>query len=120
VDQDIALTLEKTQGTVHGSRIPSKSRKEYSPTDLQRVQIWEEKTNEAKMILDANATVLIALRDYYLSLLKNSRFPLVGSSEEDVHIFVAQIDDVVYDCKMQSARAKLLVGITSERKVLVS
>ncbi len=72
------------------------------------------------MILEANAAVLTAIADYYANLVQNQSFPLRTGNEANVKIFVAQVRDAVSDCKMQSARAKLLVEIATERKTLVS
>lgn len=72
------------------------------------------------MILEANAHVLTSLRIFYERLLRNQDFPLRNTCREDVLDFAARIDDMNYDLKMQIARAKLLVQITSDRKNLVS
>ena len=93
--------------------------KVYTPVDLQRTQVWEEKANEAITILEANASVLGSIMDYYLALAKNSSFPLKDSSEHDIAMFVGQMRDLIADSNMQRSRAKLLVNIASQRKTLV-
>jgi hypothetical protein len=72
------------------------------------------------MVLEANMDVLDALRKYYQDLLVNNDFDLRESCAEAVHAFATQINDAVYDLKMQNSRAKLLARITSDRKSLVS
>jgi hypothetical protein len=72
------------------------------------------------MVLEANADVLESLRSYYRALLDNSEFAMRDSCREDVLSFATQIDNMIYDSKMQVARAKVLVRITSDRKALVS
>jgi hypothetical protein len=105
---------------VLGSRAPGASRREYTPEDLQTLQYYEEKTNEAIMILEANADVLTSLGTFYKRLVERRDFPLQGDCVEAVSAFAASIDDMVYDSRMQISRAKLLVRITADRKNLVS
>jgi hypothetical protein len=105
---------------VLGSRAPGASRREYTPEDLQTLQNYEEKTNEAIMISEANADVLSSLGTFYRRLVESKDFPLRGNCAEGVFKFAASIDDMVYDSRMQISRAKLLVRITADRKSLVS
>ena len=105
---------------VLGSRAPGSSRREYIPEDLQNLQIYEEKTNEAIMILEANTDVLRSLGTFYRRLVEMKDFPLQGDCAHGVFTFAASVDDMVYDSKMQISRAKLLVRITADRKSLVS
>ena len=114
-----ANNLHQTQDALQGSRTNRAARKEYKPKDLQHVQIWEERANEALTVLESNANVLTALKDYYLSLAENSKFPLKQTSTDDIHTFVGQVKDLIGDCNMQSVRAKLLVQIASQRKTMV-
>jgi hypothetical protein len=72
------------------------------------------------MILEANTHVLASLRKFYERLLKNPDFPLKTTCREDVLVFASRIEEIIYDLKMQIARAKLLVQITSDRRNLVS
>lgn len=95
------------------------ARREYTPGDFQAVQHYEDKTNEGIMILEANADVLTSLRNFYERLMDNKDFAMKGSCSEDVSTFSTQINDMIYDLKMQTSRAKLLVRITADRKSLV-
>lgn len=99
---------------------PDDARKGYAPEDLQTVHQFEEKILEAIMVLEANVDVLEALRKYYQSLLSNKDFLMRRDCAGTVRTFASQINDAVYDLKMQTSRAKLLVRITSDRKSLVS
>jgi hypothetical protein len=110
----------ETQTAVWEPRGPDPARREFIADDFQTVQRLEEKALEASMVLEANIDVLDALRKYYQDLLVNNDFDLRGSSAEAVLAFATQINDAVYDLKMQSSRAKLLARITSDRKSLVS
>jgi hypothetical protein len=113
----------------------TKARREYHPDDLQRVQGYEDDTNEAIMILEANVDILTSLREFYERLVKNKDFTLrvtspedvvitfpedaVRSSSEDVIDFAIKVNDMIYDLRMQIARAKLLAKVTADRKSLV-
>jgi hypothetical protein len=83
------------------------------------VQHREDKINEAIMVLEANADVLTSLRDYYKRLLEHKYFDLKTTCHQDIEEFATQLDDMLYDSKMQVARAKILVKITEDRKNLV-
>jgi len=114
---------QETQIAVAGPLDIKYARREYRSKDLQSVQDYEDRTNEAIMILEANADVLTALRKfYYESLMRHKDFPasLKTACEDDVLQFATQLDDMIYDAKMQISRAKLLVRIISDRKSLVS
>lgn len=86
---------------------------------MQRVQVWEERANEAVTILESNASVLIAIQGYYSSLANNSKFDLKDKNKDDIETFLSQMRDLIGDCKMQSVRAKLLVEIAAQRKAVV-
>jgi hypothetical protein len=100
-------------------RAQSLARREYTPEDLQTLQNYEEKTNEAIMILEANADVLTSLRTFYERMMENKEFQFKQHSCDDIRAFAARVEDMVYDSRMQISRAKLLVRITSDRKSLV-
>jgi hypothetical protein len=95
-------------------------RRVYKPDDLLALQGHSDKVNEAIMMIEANVEVLTALRKYYESLLRHKDFTMKGSCEEEVLTFTNQINDMIYDKKMQASRAKLLVQITKDRKDIVS
>ena len=95
-------------------------RRVYKPDDLLVLQGLSDKVNEAIMMIEANVEVLTALRKYYESLLHHKDFTMKGSCEEEVLTFTNQINDMIYDKKMQASRAKLLVQITKDRKGIVS
>ena len=83
------------------------------------VQHREDKINEAIMILQANNDVIISLRNFYNRLIELDDFELRLSCKRNIMEFAGQLDDMVYDSKMQIARASVLVKITAERKNLV-
>jgi hypothetical protein len=102
-------------------RGPTHAHQQYKPRHIQDLQRWEDKTNEVIMVLEANVDIMRSLRDFYSALVGKKDFPspLKKACEDDLHGFVAQIDSMIYDFKMQISRAKLLVKITNDRKELV-
>lgn len=97
----------------------TKARREYVPDDLQRVQGYEDDTNEVIMILEANVEILTSLREFYERLVRNKDFTIEGDSSEDVIGFAIKVNDMIYDLRMQIARAKLLAKLTADSKNLV-
>jgi hypothetical protein len=110
----------QTEIAVVESRGKEFSRHEYTPDDLLAVQRYEDKTNEATMILAANIDVITALRKYYEGLMTHKDFLLKKECEENVLAFSTQLNYMIYDLNMQISRAKLLVKITEDRKSIVS
>jgi len=80
----------------------------------------EDKTNEAIMVLETNSDVLTSIKQFYERLVENKEFGLRTQCREDVATFAMQVDDMIYDSRMQTARAKVLSRITDDRKILVS
>lgn len=116
----LTLELPQTHIAVHGPRGLGEAHRIYTPGDLQTVQNYEDKTNEAIMVLEANADVLSSLRMFYEKLAENIDFPLRGVCHEDIAAFATQVNDMIYDSRMQILRAELLLRITADRKGLVS
>lgn len=71
------------------------------------------------MVLEANTDVIVSLRNFYKRLVETRDFDLKSSCEDDITTFAFQIDNLIYDSKMQIARAKDVVKMTSDRKSLV-
>ena len=93
--------------------------KKYTPDNIQNVQYYEDRTNEATMILESNIDVLTALHKYYEDLLLDNDFPVRQTSRDIIIDFARQIQDAIHDTKMQVSRAKLVVRIASDRKTLI-
>lgn len=108
----------QTDIAVYGTR-NKKGEYIYTPDHVQMVQHREDKTNAAIMVMEANTDVLNSLRDFYKRLVENKDFDLKSTCEADVTTFASQTDDLIYESKMQIARAKVLVKITADRKNLV-
>ncbi|RDW91278.1 hypothetical protein BP5796_02443 [Coleophoma crateriformis] len=113
--------IEKiTSIALRASRDRSKNRHTFKPEDVLNVQDYEDKTNEAIMILEANMHVMTSLRKCYERLVEDKDFPSWKSTcREDVVAFADKVNDIIYDSEMQISRAKLLVRIISDRKNLI-
>lgn len=112
----------QTTLAVVGRRGPEHARREYKVDDIQDLQSWLEKTNEAIMVLEANIEVVSSLQRYYRALAKRRDFPptLKDRCRDDITAFLAHLDEVVCDFKSHTSRAKLLASSIRDRKELVS
>lgn len=105
---------------VYGPRGERENEQLYTANHLQSLQYAEEQTSDAIMDLGTNCDVLASLSKFYEQLLGNPAFPLATSCGRHICEFVMQIEDMIYDFRMQIARAKNLVEKASNRKQLVS
>jgi Mg2+ and Co2+ transporter CorA len=106
---------------VDGLRAPGHAYRQYEAWEIQDLQGWQDKANEAVMVLEANANILRSLRKFYFNLVSRKDFPdtLKASCEDHLYAFFSQLDEITSEFDMQLARAKLLVNITSDRKQLI-
>ncbi|KAK5456971.1 hypothetical protein LTS15_004751 [Exophiala xenobiotica] len=109
---------ESTCDALYGAR-GELIEKKYTPDNIQNVQYYEDRTNEATMILESNAEVLGSLHKYYEGLLADADFPFRQSCRDSIIDFVRQLQDAVHDTKMQASRARLRVRIAADRKALI-
>ncbi len=102
-------------------RGPGHAHQEYKPRHIQDLQLWQDKTNEAIMVLEANVDIMCSILRFYKLLAGNQNFPyeLTNACGADIQEFTAKVEDMNSNLKMQISRAKLLVKITSDRKELV-
>ena len=110
----------RTAMALYWPREPGYAHYQYEPHHIQDLQRWADKANEVIMVLESNADVMASLRSYYQTLRKNQDFPLRAGCGDTIQAFAAQVDDMIYDFKMQISRARLLVKIVNDRKELVS
>ncbi len=89
---------------------------------LFQVQEYEDKTNEAVMVLESNAENMESLYNFYRMLVKEEGFPaeIQESCSYSVKRFCLQLHELIYDVKMQIRRANVLVKTVSDRKTIVS
>ncbi|KAH8724818.1 hypothetical protein GQ44DRAFT_249388 [Phaeosphaeriaceae sp. PMI808] len=106
---------------IHGPRGEGFAHMEYKPYHIQDLQHWQDRANEAVMVLEANTDVLMSIHKFYHNLVDRKDFPdmLKAECEDDLHTFTSQLDEIINDFHMQTARGKLLVKIISDRKELV-
>ncbi|EXJ79745.1 hypothetical protein A1O3_08028 [Capronia epimyces CBS 606.96] len=112
---------EETSMVILGARGPGHSYHRSKPEHVQHLQLWEDKTNEVIMVLEANVDIMKSLCRFYDGLRSNKDVPqsLKDECGLDIVTFIGQIEDMSSDFKMQIARAKLLVKITNDRKEMV-
>jgi hypothetical protein len=106
---------------LYGPRGEGFAHRDYKPYDIQDLQRWQDRANEAVMVLEANTDVLKSLHTFYHGLFDRKDFPvdLKNTCEDDLRTFTSQLDEIINDFHMQTSRAKLLVKIISDRKELV-
>ncbi|KAE9966408.1 hypothetical protein BLS_007031 [Venturia inaequalis] len=110
-----------TDMAVYGPRGQGHAYEQYRPEHIQDVQRRQDKINEIVMVLEANVDVMKSLCKFYTDLWTNRHFPqdLKDSCGEDILTFTAQVEDMMYDLKMQIARARVLLKITNDRKEII-
>jgi hypothetical protein len=106
---------------VYGPRGDGFAHRQYKPYDIQDLQRWQDRANEAVMVLESNTDILKAIRKFYHGLFDRRDFPtmLQTTCEDELGNFISQLDEIINDFHMQTSRAKLLVNIISDRKELV-
>ncbi|TID14704.1 hypothetical protein E6O75_ATG08850 [Venturia nashicola] len=111
----------ETAMAVYGPRGHGHAFEQYNPQHIQDIQRRQDKINEIAMVLEANVDVMKSLCKFYTDLKSNRHFPqyLKESCDEDILTFTAQVEDMIYDLKMQIARATVLVKITNDRKEII-
>jgi hypothetical protein len=111
----------QTAMAVYGPRGPSHIPKIYQSSDIQHLQLWQDKANEAVMVLGSNIEILTSIWEYYIGLFKQSKFPssLKNGCQSDVESFITHLNDVISDFKSHASRAKLLSAIIRDRQKLV-
>ncbi|KAH8598326.1 hypothetical protein B0O99DRAFT_539553 [Bisporella sp. PMI_857] len=110
---------EKTGQAIHERRPQGGKNYVYTTNEVQSVQYYEDRINEAIMILEANVGILTALREYYQKLLHVKGFNLGKVCKQDIFTFANRVDGMIYDSNMNIERAKVLLKITTDRKNLI-
>jgi hypothetical protein len=106
---------------LYGPRGDGYAHKIYKPHDIQDLQRWQDRANEAVMVLEANTNILKSIHDFYHDIVNQKEFPgtLKTTCEDDLRTFTSQLNEIINDFHMQTSRARLLVNIISDRKELV-
>lgn len=92
---------------------------ETTPESLQTAQRYQEKISHASMVIEANIEIMTSLRTFYAGLAKNKDFDMKVQCAEAISMFVQQINDMIHAFQGQKRRAKLLMDITENRKILL-
>jgi hypothetical protein len=104
---------------LYGSQESKRSRPQYESRDLHaeaQIQIQKEETRQATMLLESNADVMTALREYYVKLLDNADFLLRTDCRQNIQDFAVDVESEIVLIRMQVRRLGLLAGTISERQ----
>ncbi|OAP62702.1 hypothetical protein AYL99_01929 [Fonsecaea erecta] len=117
-----SVVEKETSMAVLGLRGVRRAQYNYTLGNLQNVQGREDQINEAIMVLEANVDVMQSLCKFYESLMTKKEIPqtLKDECDADIATFIAQINDMISNLKLQIVRANLLVKITKDRKELIT
>ena len=95
------------------------SKQTYTATDLQSVQMYEEKIAEALAVLDTNLRISEKLNSFYEKLLYHTQFSLAQEVRQATLDFSTQLQNIRHDFEGQQSRAQRLLNIVKLRKTLV-
>jgi len=86
------------------------------------MQYWQDRANEADLMLESNIEVLDAIKSFYTGLSEHPDFPdlLKSGCADSLKEFLEALEDFRGELHAQSRRAKFLVKIIADRKVLIS
>ncbi|KAK6824953.1 hypothetical protein PG987_012447 [Apiospora arundinis] len=108
-----------SQSAVWGRAAYVRAFKDYTPQDIQDLQIWEEAASQAVAALEGNMDVISALLEFYQGIVKDKSFTIPGDCAGEVASFAAQIKAINVQFAMEVKRTKALVKIVSDRRELV-
>jgi len=94
----------------------------FSFSHLQDVQFYEEKVNEALLILESNINILTSITVFYEDLFVNADFPgqIIRDCSGHLTRFRKTTMGIVDDLNIQRSRARMLLSTITDRKSLVS
>lgn len=109
-----SVPTEKQQSREEGT--------DFTLKNLQLVQHLEEKANEVSPVLDANIDILSELCGHYRAVLSSDDCPdeLKSGCQTAFKQFEKRIKSIITDLERQKSRTKILLGLLSNRKNLVS
>ncbi|KAK8094296.1 hypothetical protein PG997_000981 [Apiospora hydei] len=93
--------------------------KEYTPQDIQELQIWEEAASQAITAIEGNINVISALLEFYEGVVTDKNFTVEGDCVGEVASFAAQIKAINVQFVMEVKRTQALVKSVSDRRELV-
>ncbi|KAI3319817.1 hypothetical protein HD806DRAFT_547709 [Xylariaceae sp. AK1471] len=91
------------------------------PRAVTRVQEYEDKVNEAVMVMESNIKIMKSLITSYKALVEDSDFPSteVIGCRKALKRFSTRIEEFIYDLQTQVDRGGILSKIASDRKTIV-
>ncbi|GAW17184.1 hypothetical protein ANO14919_066370 [Xylariales sp. No.14919] len=91
------------------------------PRAVTRVQEYEEKVNEAVMVMESNIKIMKSLLSSYKMLVEDADFPPTEAAacQKAVKGFSTRIGEFIYDLQTQVDRGKILSNIARDRKNIV-
>ena len=105
-----------------GNLVGTEKGPEFSFTDLQRAQKFEEKANAAMLILKNNISVFADLQKYYRTIAATEGWPsnLTTQCHGDMLRFEQDLSSIKNDMQLQLSRIETLLQLIANRKSLVS
>ncbi|CAJ2504351.1 Uu.00g117450.m01.CDS01 [Anthostomella pinea] len=93
----------------------------WEPQSLTIIQKRDEKLRETITALEANAEIMDRLKVFYVNLVSDQDFPtqVRSCATHSVNEFASQMDEYIYDTRMQIKRAKVLSTLVSDRKQIL-
>jgi hypothetical protein len=106
----------------HPNKAEDGAEKSFTFSDLQQIQHYEEKAQEALLVLNSNTEVLEELRKYYRNVANHDDFPsgLRSNCQDELSRFDRCVLVVKKDLQMLQARTHTLLQLLANRKNLVS
>ncbi|CAJ2508545.1 Uu.00g135710.m01.CDS01 [Anthostomella pinea] len=91
------------------------------PRAVTRVQEYEDKVNEAVMVMESNINILTSLRSSYKTLVEDPEFPAAdqGACQKAFKRFTTRMDEFIFDLRTQTDRGKVLSKLAADRKAIV-
>lgn len=83
------------------------------------LQSYEDRVNEAIMILQTNSEVLASIGSFYQDLMGKLSLPWMSGCQDAIFQFTSQIKEMMCDLKMHVYRGEVLIKISDDRKKLL-
>ncbi|KAK7948476.1 uncharacterized protein PG986_009362 [Apiospora aurea] len=110
---------KESRSAVWGRAAYVSALKEYTPQDIQNLQIWEEAAGQAVAAIEGNIDVISALLEFYQDIVKDKSFKAQGDCALEVASFTAQVKAINVQFAMEVKRTQALVKSVSDRRELV-
>ncbi|KAI1122267.1 hypothetical protein F5Y10DRAFT_281811 [Nemania abortiva] len=91
------------------------------PRAVTRVQEYEDKVNEAVMVMESNIKIMESILSSYKTLVEDPDFPSaeVVACRKSLKRFSTRMDEFIYDLQTQVDRGRILSKIAQDRKNIV-